>query len=54
MNKDTILEIINGLTVLAKSDFDRLEPYEKDDCGDYHEGYLEALNMVYIYFEQKL
>jgi hypothetical protein len=54
LNKTNILEIVKGLKILAKSDFDQLDEYEKDECKDYHEGYLEALNMVHIYFEQKL
>ena len=54
LNKENILEIIIGLKVLAKNDFDQLDDYEKDECSDYHEGYLEALNMVHMYFKQKL
>jgi hypothetical protein len=54
LTKENILEVINGLKILAKSDFDQLDEYEKDECNDYHEGYLEALNMVHMYFKEKL
>jgi hypothetical protein len=54
VTKENILEIINGLKILAKNDFDQLDEYEKDECNDYHEGYLEALNMVHMYFKEKL
>jgi hypothetical protein len=54
LGKEKILAILEGMKTLAKSDFDQLESHEKDDCGDYQEGYLEALNMVSMYFKEKL
>jgi hypothetical protein len=54
LNKNDILAIVDGLKTLAKSDFAQLEDYEKDECSDYQEGYLEALNMVHMYFKEKL
>lgn len=54
MNKENILAIIEGLKKLAKSDFDQLDAHEKEGCEDYQEGYLEALNMVHMYFKEKL
>jgi hypothetical protein len=53
-NKSEIIAIVKGLEEVAKSDFNMLEDYVKDECRDYNEGYLEALNMVQMYFQNKL
>lgn len=54
MKKIYILSIIEGLKNLAEIDFNQLDTEQKEQTKDYQKGYLEALNMVHMYFKEKV